>query len=57
VAMAVGSIVAHEGRGDLPASEDDLFARERDAFIRLARTAETEARIVAMLETGTMLRN
>jgi len=57
VAMAVGSIVAHEGSGGLPASEDDLFAREREAFIRLARTAETEARIVAMLETGTMLRN
>jgi len=57
VAMAVGSIVAHDGSGGLAASEDDLFARERDAFIRLARTKETEARIVAMLETGTMLRN
>lgn len=57
VAMAVGSIVAHDGSGSLSASEDDLFARERDAFIRLAQTDETEARIVAMLETGTMLRN
>ncbi|XDZ65243.1 3-hydroxyacyl-CoA dehydrogenase NAD-binding domain-containing protein [Alphaproteobacteria bacterium LSUCC0684] len=57
VAMAVGSIVAHDGSGSLPASEDDLFAREREAFINLARTVETEARIVAMLETGTMLRN
>jgi hypothetical protein len=32
--------------------EDGLFARERAAFIRLAKTPETHARISAMLDDG-----
>ena len=39
------------------ASEDDLYARERRAFITLAKTPETKARIESMLEKGVMLRN
>ena len=37
--------------------EDDLFELEREAFIDLAQTQETRARIEHMLEHGTPLRN
>ena len=38
-------------------SEDDLFDLERQAFVTLARTPETRARIEFMLEHGRPLRN
>jgi 3-hydroxyacyl-CoA dehydrogenase len=57
VAMAVASIVVSDTAADTPATEDDLYARERRAFLHLAKTQETKARIVSMLETGVMLRN
>ena len=57
VAMAVASIVVSDGPDPIEASEDDLYARERRAFLNLAKTPETKARIVSMLETGVMLRN
>jgi len=47
--------------GECPAgtvfSEQDILNAERASFIRLARTAETQARIVAMLDNGKTLRN
>src|SRR5690606_26652194 len=46
--------------GDGPArevTEQDLLDLERDAFLRLLGTKETQARIAAMLETGKPLRN
>ena len=57
VAMAAANIVAEPNSGRVNMTEDDLFARERKAFILLAKTAETEARISTLLETGTALRN
>ncbi|USG62215.1 3-hydroxyacyl-CoA dehydrogenase NAD-binding domain-containing protein [Sneathiella marina] len=39
------------------ASEQDLFNAERKAFLILAKTPETQARIVSMLDTGKSLRN
>lgn len=39
------------------ASEQDLFDAERSAFSTLAKTPETQARIVSMLDTGKSLRN
>ena len=57
VAMAVASIVAEPGPANVMATEDELFERERKAFISLAKTPETEARISTLLETGTALRN
>ena len=57
VAMAVASIVVSDDANDTEASEDDLYARERRAFLNLAKTEETKARIVSMLEKGVMLRN
>lgn len=38
-------------------SENDIFALERKAFVTLAKTAETRARIEHMLATGRPLRN
>jgi 3-hydroxyacyl-CoA dehydrogenase len=38
-------------------TEQDLFDMERKAFITLAQTAETRARIEHMLEFGSPLRN
>lgn len=47
--------------GDLDAgsalTESDICALERTAFLTLAKTAETRARIEFMLEHGTPLRN
>ncbi|MCE2517006.1 MAG: enoyl-CoA hydratase/isomerase family protein [Alphaproteobacteria bacterium] len=57
VAMAVASIVVSDDENDTEATEDEIFARERRAFLQLAQTKETEARIVSMLEKGEMLRN
>ena len=56
-AMAAASVVVDGGGGINGASEKDLFARERAAFIRLAKTAETGARIASMLEDGAAVRN
>jgi 3-hydroxyacyl-CoA dehydrogenase len=38
-------------------SEQDILDAERASFIALAQTAETQARIVAMLDNGKTLRN
>ena len=46
--------------GDGPqriATEDDILALERDAFLRLLGTKETQERIAHMLKTGKPLRN
>ncbi|MGR3435083.1 MAG: 3-hydroxyacyl-CoA dehydrogenase NAD-binding domain-containing protein [Shimia sp.] len=54
-AMEVASIVVN-GDGDEPreVTEQDLYDRERAAFLRLARTPETRARIGAMLSGAPM---
>ena len=38
-------------------SEEDLFDAERESFIRLARSSDTQARIISMLELGSPIRN
>jgi len=38
-------------------SEQDLFDAERESFLKLAATAETQARIRSMLDDGKALRN
>lgn len=57
VAMAVASIVVNDSADELPATEDDLYRREREAFIRLAQTEATKTRIVTMLTEGSPVRN
>ena len=69
---AKGAITAHDitvgteiarivTGGECPAgtvfSEQDILDAERASFIGLAQTAETQARIVAMLDNGKTLRN
>ncbi|MFT7661723.1 MAG: 3-hydroxyacyl-CoA dehydrogenase [Gammaproteobacteria bacterium] len=58
VAMHIANIVVnHDGEGERAASEDELYARERDAFIKLAKTEETKQRISGLLEDGLTIRN
>ena len=56
-AMAVASVICAADGSARAASEDELYARERDAFVHLARTPETRALIASLLgvapaETG-----
>ena len=56
--MQIATIVtADEDEASLTQSEDQLYARERRAFIRLAQTAPTHERITTMLDKGTPVRN
>jgi 3-hydroxyacyl-CoA dehydrogenase len=57
VAMAIASVMLRgDGDGET-ADEQELYARERAAFIRLAKTPETHARICSMLDDGAAIRN
>lgn len=58
VAMQVATIVVNTDSEDpLIQSEQDLYDRERKAFISLAKTKETHARITSMLDAGSVIRN
>jgi len=58
VAMEIATIVVNpDGAGDLAQSEQELLDRERAAFIRLAKTANTRERIRTMLYEGGAVRN
>ncbi|NBR41081.1 MAG: hypothetical protein EBT93_16990 [Alphaproteobacteria bacterium] len=57
VAMAVASIVVSDTPDGETVSEDDMFARERRAFLRLAKTPETLERITMLMEHGQSIRN
>jgi 3-hydroxyacyl-CoA dehydrogenase len=58
VAMQVAEIVVN-GAGDdtLIVSEQDMYDRERRAFLTLAKTPQTHARIATMLDDGAAIRN
>lgn len=57
VAMHIASILCSEDGAEQPASEQDMYRREREAFIRLAKTPESRARINGLLHQGGMVRN
>ena len=38
-------------------SEQDLYDAERDSFLRLAQSENTQIRIVSMLDQGSPVRN
>ncbi len=58
VAMQVAEIVVNsESDASLEQTEQDLYDRERRAFLNLAKTKETHARIASLLDTGTAVRN
>jgi 3-hydroxyacyl-CoA dehydrogenase len=57
VAMQIASIICSEDGSEQPASEQDLYRREREAFVRLAKTPESRARIYGLLHEGGAVRN
>jgi len=58
VAMQVATIVVNvDGDEPLRQSEQDLYDRERAAFLTLAKTKESHARIASLLDTGQAVRN
>ncbi len=58
VAMEIATIVVNtQGDDPIEVTEQEMFARERTAFIALAKTPQTLARITSMLDTGNVIRN
>ena len=58
VSQQLARILAGGGaRAGQSIAEDELFGLEREAFVTLARTPETMARIMHMLDRGSSLRN
>jgi 3-hydroxyacyl-CoA dehydrogenase len=60
--VAVGSELARiftggKVKANTMMSEQDLFDSERESFLRLARSSDTQARIVSMLDQGAPIRN
>ena len=56
-AMAIASVMVRTDGDAAEADEDAFYARERAAFIRLAKTAPTHQRICSMLDDGAPVRN
>ena len=56
-AMAIASIMVQSAGDAADVDEDTLYARERAAFISLAKTAPTYQRISSMLDDGAPVRN
>ena len=57
VAMAIASVMLRGSGDGETADEAALYARERTAFIGLAKTSETHERIRTMLDEGAAVRN
>ncbi|MFT5047259.1 MAG: 3-hydroxyacyl-CoA dehydrogenase [Porticoccaceae bacterium] len=57
VAMQIASIICSDDGTEQPVSEQDLYRREREAFVRLAKTPESRARINGLLHEGGAVRN
>ncbi len=57
VAMQIASVICSDDGQSTPASEQDLYDRERAAFVRLAQTPQTRARIHGLLHEGGAVRN
>ncbi len=66
VAMHVGAVICADAEGGSgvdseadyeTSTEDNLYARERANFIKLAQTPETKARIFSVLRQGKAVRN
>lgn len=57
VAMQIASVMCSDDGQIQSATEQDLYDRERAAFLRLAQTPETRARIYSLLHQGGAVRN
>ena len=57
VAMTIAKVMLQAEDDPESVDEQALYARERNAFVTLAKTRETHARISSMLDTGMAVRN
>ncbi len=57
VAMHIANVMCTDAGESMPVSEDDMYARERENFVKLAQTPQTRARIHHVLHVGGALRN
>lgn len=57
VAMHIAAVICQQGSESVECSEDDMYARERENFVKLAQTAQTRERIFHILHVGGTLRN
>ncbi len=57
VAMHIANVMCDSAGQATAVSEDDMYARERENFVKLAQTPETRARIHHVLHVGGALRN
>ncbi|MBX2884677.1 MAG: enoyl-CoA hydratase/isomerase family protein [Granulosicoccus sp.] len=57
VAMSIASIMCSEDGTEITTTEQALYDRERAAFIQLAKTEPTRARIHALMHEGRSIRN
>ena len=57
VALTIGAIMLNDTDDDGHCDETVFFERERRAFMSLAKTKETYARISSMLDYGSPIRN
>ncbi|MGQ7845914.1 3-hydroxyacyl-CoA dehydrogenase NAD-binding domain-containing protein [Granulosicoccus sp. 3-233] len=57
VAMQIASVICRAEGESGTATEQEMYDRERAAFIRLAQTPQTRARIHALLHEGGVIRN
>jgi 3-hydroxyacyl-CoA dehydrogenase len=57
VAMTIAGVMIDTDGQNSEATENIMYARERDAFIKLAKTECTYERISSMLDYGTPVRN
>ncbi len=57
VAMGIGSVICSADGQPERVPDADMYQRERDAFIALAKTPETRERIHALLHGGGAIRN
>jgi len=57
VAMHIAAVMCSETGNPESVTEDDMYARERRNFVKLAQTAKTRARIHHVLHVGGALRN
>jgi len=57
VAMHIANVICQVNAESTSVSEDDMYARERENFVKLAQTPQTRARIHHVLHVGGALRN
>ena len=53
VAMTIGRVITGENGESRPVSEDELYQREREGFVELAKTPDTRRAIEAVLGVST----